>query len=219
MNRSILAVALALTATSAQAADLFKPADIAKPIVEAVAPAPAGFKTGCYAEGSAGLGIDTYDVNDAGASVSFSDKGTVAGFGIGCDYSVGGGLFIGALAGIDWSNASLKFGDETTATKVSNRPGYHILAKVGFTPVSHLMVYGLAGASWSKYKGSITDIEAETTETDSEMFKGWMVGAGADFLLNEHLTVGARYTADINEAKGDIEPTNHVVRAVIGWRF
>lgn len=202
----------AIWSASAKAADLLKPAAAPSQVIEA--PAATGFKTACYVEGSVGVGINTVDVSSEGASASFSGDGMIAGIGAGCDYKISHGLFIGGLAGADWSNVSLKVSDGNDTAKVKSEPSFHLLAKIGFTPVDHLMVYGLAGASWSK-------LEAEG---DSESFQGWMIGAGADFLLNENLTVGARYTADLIESKGDgdggkFEPTNHVVRATLGWRF
>lgn len=212
LRYAIAAVAVvAIWSSNAKAADLLKPAAAPSQVIDA---ATSGFKTACYVEGSVGVGINTVDVSSEGASASVSGDGMIAGIGAGCDYKIGSGLFVGGLAGADWSNVSLRVSDGNDTAKVKSEPSFHLLAKVGFTPVDHLMVYGLAGASWSK-------LEAEG---DSESFQGWMIGAGADFLLNENLTVGARYTADLIESKGDgdggkFEPTNHVVRATLGWRF
>lgn len=213
LTHAIIAAAVFVMAFGeAKATDLLKPS-AAPAIPAAEAPAPSGFRSGCYIEGSAGIGIQTASISSEGASVDFSGDGIVAGGGIGCDYKIASGLFIGALGGVDWTNVSVKASDGETAAKITSDPSYYALAKIGFTPAENLMIYALGGASWSTLEAL----------SGSEDFQGWMIGAGADVLLNRHLTIGARYTADMAGSKTaddvKLEPTNHVVRAVMGWRF
>ena len=203
--------------TAVDAADLGGPKVPAKPAaVEApaiLAPAAAGFRTGAFIEGSLGMGIDTYAVAGDGASVSFSESGAIGGLAIGYDYKLGAALFIGVMGGVDFSNVAAKITDGDATAKISHEPSYYLAGRVGFTPAEHLMVYALAGPSWSKLKAKAGD------ESGSENFQGWLIGFGADFLLNQNLTLGARYAADLVKEEAGLEPTNHVVRAVLGYRF
>ena len=212
---TVLAMAAAISPSSA--ADLGGPKVTPKPAaVEAPAilsPAAAGFKTGAFVEGSLGMGIDTYAVAGDGASVSFSESGAIGGLAIGYDYKLGAALFVGVMAGVDFSNVAAKITDGTDTAKISHEPSYYLAGRIGFTPAEHLMVYALAGPSWSKLKAKAGD------ESGSENFQGWLIGFGADFLLNQNLTLGARYTADLVKEEAGLEPTNHVVRAVLGYRF
>ena len=213
MRTAILAVALALTATAANAADLGpqKPAVVTEPIIEVL---PAVFKTTCYIEGSIGIGISSYDVTGDGASVSFSDHGTIGGLAAGCDYRIPSTPFaVGAIGGVDFSNVTSKFSDGDDTAKVTSEPSYYIAGKVGFVPLDHVMIYGMAGASWSELTAK------SGGDKGSEAFQGWIVGAGVDLMLNRNVVLGARYTADLVEGEQGFDPTNHVVRATLGWRF
>lgn len=180
----------------------------------------AGFQTGCYVEGSAGIGINQLDLSAEGeGTLALSGSGLMGGIGGGCDYRMGAFL-IGALGGIDLSSAAIKsaVGDETV--KITDGPSYRAAVRIGFTPLDHLLIYGLAGGNWSKLKASVS---GEDGGSGSETFNGYTLGAGADFLLNDHITLGARYTADLMQSKGDggdeAEPTRHTIRAVLGYRF
>lgn len=201
--------------TAVDAADLGGP-KVAAPAPTAPAilsPAAAGFKTGAFVEGSLGMGIDTYAVAGDGASVSFSESGAIGGLAVGYDYKLGAALFVGVMGGVDFSNVAARITDGDATAKISHEPSYYLAGRVGFTPAEHLMVYGLAGPSWSKLKAKVDG------DSGSEAFQGWLIGFGADFLLNQNLTLGARYTADLVEDKDGFQPTNHVVRAVLGYRF
>lgn len=202
--------------TAVDAADLGGP-KVAAPAPTAPAilsPAAAGFKTGAFVEGSLGMGIDTYAVAGDGASVSFSESGAIGGLAIGYDYKLGAALFVGVMGGVDFSNVAAKITDGEDTAKISHEPSYYLAGRIGFTPAEHLMVYALAGPSWSKLKAKVNG-----DNEGSEAFQGWLIGFGADFLLNQNLTLGARYTADLVEDKDGFQPTNHVVRAVLGYRF
>ena len=211
------AIAYIAASTAVDAADLggtkvpAKPAAVEAPAI--LTPAAAGFRTGAFIEGSLGMGIDTYDVAGDGASVSFSESGAIGGLAVGYDYKLGAALFVGVMGGVDFSNVAARITDGDATAKISHEPSYYLAGRVGFTPAEHLMVYGLAGPSWSKLKAKVDG------DSGSEAFQGWLVGFGADFLLNQHLTFGARYTADLVEDKEGFQPTNHVVRATLGYRF
>jgi len=213
MKKYALAVALALTATAANAADLGppKPVVVTEPIIDVL---PAVFRTSCYIEGSIGIGINSYDVTGEGASVSFSDHGTIGGLAAGCDYRIQSTPFaIGAIGGVDVSNVTSKLRDGDDTDKITSEPSYYLAGKVGFVPLDHVMVYGLAGASWSELTAK------SGGDKGSENFNGWLVGAGVDLMLNRNVTLGARYTADLIDGEQGFDPTNHVVRGTLGWRF
>ena len=213
---AVTLIYIAASAATAKAADLggpkvAAPAPVAAPAI--LSPAAAGFRTGAFIEGSLGMGIDTYAVAGDGASVSFSESGAIGGLAIGYDYKLGAALFVGVMGGVDFSNVAARITDGDATAKISHEPSYYLAGRIGFTPAEHLMVYALAGPSWSKLKAKAGD------ESGSENFQGWLIGFGADFLLNQHLTFGARYTADLVEDKEGFQPTNHVVRATLGYRF
>jgi len=173
-------------------------------------PAKAGaFGTGCYVEGSAGLGLADVEASAGGASVDFSGEGFIGGLGAGCDYRLGGFL-VGVLGGVDLSTVDIK----ALGAKVTEDPTYRVLARVGFNPADNLLVYALAGGAWTKL---------DAKGAGSQSFEGFTVGAGADFALNDSWTLGARYMVDLLGSEGgggvSVEPNRHTIRAVIGYRF
>lgn len=169
----------------------------------------ASFGTGCYVEGSVGVGLADVEASAGGASVDFSGEGIIGGIGAGCDYRIGG-ILVGVLGGVDLSSVEI----EALGLKVSEAPTYRALARIGFTPADHLLVYALAGGAWTKLDPNVGP---------SQSFQGFTVGAGADFALNANVTVGARYLVDILGSEGEdgvsVEPNKHTIRAVMSYRF
>lgn len=183
-----LASAIILFTAHAKAEGIYtRPPEVA----EAVTPAPASYKTGCYVAGSLGVGI----TEASALGVTFADQGATYGLGGGCDL-VTGSLLLGALASVDFTNQSF------AGTSVD--PTYQIGVRAGLLISPHTLVYATGG--WS-----LTDIGTD--------FDGYYIGGGLEFLINQHLFLGGEYTASLYGAEQGVDVTGHAVRAKIGWRF
>lgn len=186
----IAAGAFVLAFGNAKAADLYKP-ELPAEVAEVVTPKATSYRSGCYVEGSVGVGI----TEASALGVTFSDQGAVYGLGGGCDL-VTGSLLIGALGHVDFTNQSF------SGTSVD--PTYQLGIRAGVLLSPHVLAYAVGG--WA-----LTDIGND--------FDGYYAGGGLEVLINDHLFIGGEYTANLYRAEQGVDVTGHAVRARVGWRF
>lgn len=211
MNRYILAAALALTASTASAADLGPPLSIVSPM-----PNAAEYKrstwTGPYIELGAGMTVGQIEATDGFDSVSISDSAMVGHIGIGYDYAMGN-IVVGIFGRAELDELTHKAGGLKIAdTDLSYTAG----GRIGYVPRNDAMLYVLAGGKWSNL-----DIAADLGP-DAHRF-GWVLGSGIELMMTDHVGVGLEYTATLY---GDesidgvaIDTTDHSGRARMLFKF
>ena len=197
MKKSIV-IAFAMVAISTPAAFA---ADLASPKSTKVIPvAKSQSWTSCYIGGNIGGATSKTDVVDeiSGAPIASLDSSAISGGGqIGCDYQLPGNspLVLGIQGMVDATGLS----DSTTNGNLEalvldgEIPWVATLtARLGYAVSSDLLVYGKGGAAWAHTKATLTSPEPST---DSVSFNqnGWTVGAGAEYRLNQNLSLFAEY--------------------------
>lgn len=211
------AVALALCATSAVAADL---------AVKASPPAPVSFTwTGCYIGGHLGGAVsEDRTTNLLGTSVDFSSTGFVGGGQIGCNYQFASNWVVGAEGRAAWSSlsnhhaGSVRF--PALGVVVPSQFGLKndflatATARLGYVYAERWLVYVRGGAAWTHEKiddafvgpvvGFLTDPSATVTRT------GWTAGAGLEWAFAQNWSADVEYNYHDFGSKGPILLTSPV---------
>ena len=172
MKKYALAVALALTATAANAADLLKPAAVAvapAPIVE-VEKSPF---SGAYIGVHAGYSQLTDDSDFAGWS---------GGGQIGFNTALGNGFIAGIELDGSLSGANFKAADDEYAVKIGNDWIISARGRIGYV-IGGVMPYATAGVAWAKFSGKEVDLESETTASLNDTVRLWVIGGGVDYAI------------------------------------
>ena len=240
---AIAAVALAVSATTAQGADLGARTYAKAPM----AAAPIYAWTGCYVGGNVGGGWDRQDytnVNprrlpnfDLGAE---RNSGVVGGGQVGCDYQAGSWVF-GAqgmfeAAGLRGSNRAVPGPADPQFPNVfdlSARTSWVTTAtlRVGYAVVPQALLYVKGGAAWThgNLDYTITGMGV-ANYTGGETRSGWVIGGGLEYLFAPNWSVFAEYnhmdfgtqTLNTLDAFGFIEPirvSRRIDTAMAGVNF
>jgi len=208
-------------ASAAMAADLSAPVFTKAPPVPV---APMFSWTGCYIGGNAGggWGQHTGDVGvinsgnatlNAGIGVQSSldtpSSGAIGGGQLGCNYQ--SGLFVIGLetdiqaSGIRGSSSIFfpspngGITDATTSTGSERLEWFGTTrARVGFTPMASLFLYGTAGVAYGGVKSAASLVltppaDGNYSGATSETRLGWTAGAGGEYAFAGNWSVKVEY--------------------------
>jgi outer membrane immunogenic protein len=181
---------LALTTTSALAADLGQPYYKAPP-----PPAvPVTSWTGCYVDGGIGYGFwrqDHFSETDPGGvaltpTVSTGGEGWLGRVGGGCDYQFASPFVVGAFADYDFMDLRGTFQDpfsgdignekETGSWAAGGRLGYLV------TPA--LLTFISGGYTEARFDAINLFTAAVPSAFPSHIYHGWFLGSGYEYALN-----------------------------------
>lgn len=157
MRKSILAVALALTATAANAADLLKPAaapSAPAPIVEVEKHPFAGAYIGIHAGYSQLTDEDSFNVWSGGGQVGFNT-------------ALGNGFIAGIELDGSLSGANFRAADDEYAVKIGNDWLVSARGRIGYV-IGGVMPYATAGVAWASLNDTI---------------RLWVIGGGVDYAI------------------------------------
>jgi outer membrane immunogenic protein len=219
MRRDILfagIAALAISSTSALAADLDYPAVPLKA-------SPVSYSwTGCYLGAHVGGGQLQSDFAGTAGSVSPASNswaqggiGAVAGGQAGCNYQ--SGYFVAGVEGeLYWSDLNIQqdFTDILTpadvhTAQVRNTTDATIAARAGFA-LDRSLFYGKLGVAWGWFNWSATDCCATgappLTTNPSATIPGLLLGAGFEYALWGNWTTKIEYDY-INYGTRDVQFT------------
>jgi outer membrane immunogenic protein len=199
MKLAVLSGALALAALSAvpvisaQAADL--PAAPPMPTKAPIAYAPKLFDwTGIYVGGHLGGGFSESSWSDPITGIgngTFNNFGFLGGGQVGANVQFNR-LVLGLEGDFSWtslkqsSRDSIGEGISTTVPWTST-----ITGRVG-AAFDRLLVYGKGGFALAQDQSSLTDLGGNTA-TNSFLRKGWTVGAGIEYALDDHWSAKIEY--------------------------
>jgi len=172
MKKYALAVALALTATAANAADLLKPAAAPAapaPVIEVERNPFAGAYIGVHA----GYSQLTDDSDFSGWS---------GGGQVGFNTALGNGFVAGIELDGSLSGANFKASDDEYAVKIGNDWLISARGRIGYV-IGGVMPYATAGVAWAKFSGKEVDLEAETTASLNDTVRLWVIGGGIDYAV------------------------------------
>lgn len=172
MKKYALAVALALTATAANAADLLKPAAVA------VAPAPViEVEKNPFAGAYIGVHAGYSQLTDEDDFAGWSGGGQ-----IGFNTAIGNGFVAGIELDGSLSGANFKAADDEYAIKIGNDWLVSARGRIGYV-IGGVMPYATAGVAWAKFSGKEVDIESETTASLNDTVRLWVIGGGVDYAI------------------------------------
>ncbi|HUQ36757.1 MAG TPA: outer membrane protein [Aestuariivirga sp.] len=224
------AAAVAMFAGAAQAADMEVAPD---------APSWSGAYIGVV--GGYGWGDADFSSNVDPDDGSIDVEGFLLGGQLGYDFDLGNGFVLGVVGDMSWSDMD---GDTCIEGGI---PGVcdgtpddsyveadigwlgTIRARAGFATGS-MLIYGTGGLAIADVEATVTNIAGlGDNYSDSNTQIGWVIGAGAEFMITENMTIGAEYLyADLGsedfefgasgiEAESDL--TVNIVRASLNLRF
>jgi outer membrane immunogenic protein len=172
----------ALSAGSANAADLARPAQIYRP----VAYVPLFTWTGCYVGGNVGGVWGMNDWNDAilGDFGSNSATGALGGLQAGCNYQINNSSWVFGIQGdYDWTNVNNTnqvplFPSVSDQTQIKSLAS--ITGRVGYTFWPQFLGYVKAGGAWEQGNFSF-QVGPFPVATASATQGGWTVGVGGEY--------------------------------------
>ncbi|MBZ0261088.1 MAG: outer membrane beta-barrel protein [Hyphomicrobiales bacterium] len=196
------AAAVAMFAGAAQAAD-----------VEAAPDSPSW--TGGYigVVGGYGWGDSGYESSavasgtlspilvEQDGSVDF--EGFLIGGQLGYDFDFGNGFVLGVAGDMSWSDMDgtkcVQFpvctgSPDDTHSYADVEWLATIRGRAGFTTGS-MLIYGTGGLAIAGAEATITYVDGtlDTPRSDSNTHYGWVIGAGAEFMVTENMSLGAEY--------------------------
>jgi outer membrane immunogenic protein len=208
------------------------------PAAAFAAPVPAW--TGLWIGAQAGVGIvdHRFSGNALGILSAVLDgmgsEGFEGGLSAGFDWRVTDRVVIGAMADVSLGamettlsagiNAPAPVGNATARGSVRSDVGYSVTARGGLLMNPSTLVYALAGYTWQDFDFAFS-IPGTVIGNGRLSFDGPTVGAGVETALTRNLTAKLEYRFtpfDGNRYFGGvlgIEPSAHVVRAGLAWRF
>jgi outer membrane immunogenic protein len=189
----VLAASAAVLTTSAQAADL--PPAPAMPVKAPIAYAPKLYDwTGLYVGGHIGGGYSESSWTDPITGIgngTFNNFGFLGGAQAGANVQFNR-LVLGLEGDFSWtslkasSRDSIGEGISTTVPWTST-----ITGRVG-AAFDRLLVYAKGGFALAQDQSSLTDLGGNTA-TNSFLRKGWTVGAGIEYALDDHWSAKIEY--------------------------
>jgi outer membrane immunogenic protein len=230
MRRLIVAVGVALLASTAAAADLpaYEPASV-------IAPGPAAYDwSGFYigANGGYGWGDSTFTYRDVGTSSTTSFDGALFGGQIGYNFQVGGGFLVGLEGDFDWSGIDGSDACRNPAfdCKVDLNWLASARGRVGYA-FDRFLVYGTGGVGFGDVDFDTSPATTPALQGASDTMVGWVAGGGVEFGIGRHWSVKAEYDhfdlGDTNTRVGDLSNLSRTeldfqvdtVRAGVNYRF
>ncbi len=217
-NLALVLAALGLGTVAASAADM-PPRYTKAPVVVA----PVATWTGCYigvnagyswGDGSSSLALQpslaAWTALDPGFAVfdgryAGSPSGALGGGQAGCNYQ--SGMFVvGIEADIDYlgaskttSRAGIVQGDPYAGT-VSQKLDWlgSVRGRVGISPESNWLLYATGGLAYGNTSFSHQHVRTDTNQgfagaLDNDFRTGWIVGAGAEYMVTPNWTVKGEY--------------------------
>ena len=134
-------------------------------------------------------------------SVDF--EGFLIGGQLGYDFDFGNGFVLGVAGDMSWSDM-----DGTKCVQFPVCTGSPddthsyadvdwlatIRGRAGFTTGS-MLIYGTGGLAIAGAEATITYVDGtlDTPRSDSNTHYGWVIGAGAEFMIAENMSLGAEY--------------------------
>ncbi len=192
MKKYALAVALALTATAANAADLLKPAaapSAPAPIVEVEKNPFAGAYIGVHAGYSQLTDEDSFNGWSGGGQVGYSQltdedsfNGWSGGGQVGFNTALGNGFIAGIELDGSLSGANFKAADDEYAIKIGNDWLVSARGRIGYV-IGGVMPYATAGVAWAKFSGRETDLVLDETSSLNDTVRLWVIGGGVDYAI------------------------------------
>ena len=184
MNRvlksTLLATSALMITATANAADL--PNDVLEPIATPTQTQTQAFDwTGFYVGANAGIDFNGRFDNNFGADLD-KDTGFIGGGVLGFNYQIDQFVFgvegdlnyVGGDASSGTAEAELDFLSTFTA-------------RAGFTPVDRLLTYVEGGLAIGRTDAALAGV------SDRDTSLGYVVGAGAEFALNDKWLTGVEY--------------------------
>jgi len=212
-------LALAMTAMSAQAADLPRRA----PAVKAPAYVALYNWTGFYLGINGGGGWGRSDVTGPLFSTgTFNTSGGLIGGTLGYNWQVGQAVF-GLETDLDWSNirGSAPCGVGALATSCETRNDYlgTFRGRLGYAGWDRVLLYITGGLAYGNIKTNIAGFGS-----GSSTKAGWTLGGGVEFAIAGPWTAKVEYLyADLGRGGGvlgsDSKFNANIVRAGINYRF
>jgi outer membrane immunogenic protein len=210
--------ALAVTAPSAQAADMGPPIYKAPPYAAPVYGIWSGFYVGV--NGGYGFGSSDWDF----PAVSADPEGGLVGGTIGYNMQTGPWVF-GLEGDFDW--ADMKGNTNCVIGVCQTKTDWFATARgrIGYAGWSNAMIYFTGGGAFADVKGSSTAF-ADTSKT----MAGWTVGGGVEYAFAGNWSAKVEYlysdlgSFDCAAACGFVAPdeisyTTNMVRGGINYRF
>lgn len=168
-------------------------------------------------------------------------EGFLLGGQLGYDFDMGNGFVLGIAGDMSWSDISgddcVQIGGCTGAADDSYADTEvnwlaTIRGRAGFTTGS-LLIYGTGGLAIADAETSITNVDGlgDPTRSDSNTHFGWVIGAGAEFMVTENMSLGAEYLhvdlgneeydfqGPAEDIRSDADLTVDIVRASLNFRF
>jgi outer membrane immunogenic protein len=191
------AVALALSASSAFAADLSVPYYKAPPPL----PPPVSW-TGCYVDGGIGYGMYTQTSHSEisatyvpiGAQVTNGGEGWLGRLGGGCDYQtplLDHRVVVGAFADYDFMNLRGTFSDPSGPVTGSEKEtgAWYAGGRLGYLVTPSLLTYVDGGYTQTRFSpiNFLTPLAAPVATgltLSGHTYNGWFIGGGTEYALN-----------------------------------
>ncbi|HEY8596574.1 MAG TPA: outer membrane beta-barrel protein [Devosiaceae bacterium] len=166
--------------------------------------------TGGYGTGTMNVTGTGYDPELASTvftgSDSFTMDGALAGGQVGVNMSMGNGLVLGAVGDLSWTDikGSLCIEGGIPGTCSGSSGDSYLNANMDWLGTArgilgfangNYMVYGTAGAAWAGVTGTVSNIDgsSDPTRSDSKTYMGFAVGAGAQMMVTDNMSIGAEY--------------------------
>jgi outer membrane immunogenic protein len=190
---TLLAAAIALTASQASAADLGVP-----PPAPVYRPLPIPIWNGCYFGGNIGGAWGKVEASNVsiGGAVSKTNSGVAGGIQVGCDYQTGAWV-IGLRDMFDGTSLSQSATFSTipfTGTANSDTHWFDTLtARGGYLVIPNILLYVQGGAAWTDTDVTFANGAGTQLVTISNSRTGWTVGGGAEWMFAPQWSVFAEY--------------------------
>jgi outer membrane immunogenic protein len=189
----VLAAVTAASATSAQAADL--PPAPPMPAKAPIAYAPRLFDwTGIYVGGHLGGGFSESSWSDPITGIgngTFNNFGFLGGAQVGANVQFNR-LVLGLEGDFSWTSLKATSRDSIGEAIGTSVPWTStITGRVG-AAFDRLLVYGKGGLALAQDQSSLTDLGGNSA-TNSFVRKGWTVGAGLEYALDDHWSAKIEY--------------------------
>lgn len=197
IQTSLVSLAALLAASvSASAADLYAPAPASSPF--------AGFYIGGFAGyGTTNTKGDFYfeaPEFDDDAALDYDQDGGFIGVELGANWVTESGFMFGASVSGAWANLNgedFYEGDGPFGAEYQRTIDAIALAegKIGFVLANHIALYASGGLALAHHETDVFvgSIAGYGLDSWDDMSTGWTVGAGADMMVSDHISVGLKY--------------------------